>query len=179
MRPSSRVLVAASAALIGALSASVGVASAGPIPSAAVKAMRKVAGPSAFLPTSLPSGYRYAGWKNESPNGVPFPDNPWLVVTFAHGASRLLWTVMVLSPGADEDRCNALSAGHTLISGKAIYWSSLTTYDPLGSGPKGRHVWQCLNSPGGGDRLKLDAFDQGAGVAITILGGMVARSSGT
>ena len=169
------VLFAISAGLAAVISAA-GATAAGPVPSAAAASIRKVAGSSAFLPTSVPGGYRYAAWKNESPNGIPSPDNPWFVVTFAHGSSRLLWTVFTLSPAADEDRCNALSAGHASVGGQSIYWSGLTTYDPLGSGPKGRHVWRCLNSPGGGNRIKLDAFDEGGKVAIPVVSRIVARS---
>src|SRR5438105_941215 len=65
------------------------------IPASASKAMRQAIGPSAYLPSFLPVGYRFAGWKNESPNVAPVPGAPWFVVKFEHGAARLVWTVSV------------------------------------------------------------------------------------
>src|SRR5581483_166527 len=165
--------------VVAALAAVPAASGNGPVPAEPAAAIHKTAGPSAFLPTSLPTGYRYSSWKNESPNQVPFADSPWFTVTYIHGSTRLLWTVIVLSPAADEDRCNLLSAGHATIAGKTIYWSAPTTYDPLGSGPKGRHVWRCLNSPGGGGRIKLDAFDQGPSLATPVASGLVARATNT
>jgi len=116
------------------------------IPAPAAKAMRRAIGASAFLPTFLPAGYQFAGWKNESPNVAPIPGAPWLVVTFKRGTVRLVWTVIV-TPGAGGDqRCSDLSIGHATVAGQLTYWGPLTTYDPLGGGPKGRHVWRCANS---------------------------------
>ena len=147
------------------------------VPSRAAASIRKAAGPSAFLPASLPSGYRYASWKNENPNGTAnAPGAPLFVVKFANGSSQLLWTVYVATNEA-ENRCNALSAGHAAVGGEVVYWSALTTYDRLGTGPKGRHVWRCVNPPGGSSRIELDAFDQGGNQAIPLLSRIVAQAS--
>src|SRR4051812_40638391 len=146
------------------------------IPASASKAMRQAIGASAYLPSFLPVGYRFAGWKNESPNVAPVPGAPWFVVKFEHGAARLVWTVSV-TPGAGGDqRCDALSIGHATVGGQATFWGPLTTYDPLEGGPKGRHVWRCVNSSDG-RRLVLDAFDQGARLPIPVMSRIVVRSS--
>jgi hypothetical protein len=99
------------------------------------------------------------------------------LVMFANGKARLVWTVSASSSAAGEDRCGAHSAGHVQVAGKAVYWSGLTTYDPPAGGPKGRHVWRCLDSSGGSERIRLDAFDQGGSVSVPVLSGLVASSS--
>jgi hypothetical protein len=146
------------------------------IPASASKAMRQAIGPSAYLPSFLPVGYRFAGWKNASPNVTPVPGAPWFVVTFTSGTVRLLWTVTV-TPGAQGDqRCSDLSIGHATVAGQETFWGPLTTYDPLEGGPKGRHVWRCVNSADA-KRLILDAFDQGARLSISVMSRIVVRSS--
>jgi hypothetical protein len=146
------------------------------IPSSVSRAISQAFGPSAYVPTFLPTGYRFAGWKNESPNVAPVPGAPWFVVKFEHGAARLFWTVSV-TPGAGGDqRCSDLSIGHATVGGQATFWGPLTTYAPLEGGPKGRHVWRCVNSSDG-RRLILDAFDQGVRLSIPVMSRIVARSS--
>jgi hypothetical protein len=154
-----------------------GSALAGPVPSGPLAAIRKAAGPRAYLPASLPSGYRYTGWKNENPNSTASaPGAPLFVVRFANGRTRLLWTAS-LAQNAPENPCGALSVGHATIGGEQIYWSGLTTYAPLENGPKGRHVWRCLNPPNSGTMIEVDAFDQGGTLPIPLLSRIVARAN--
>lgn len=180
MSGTSRVVllgVSAAAAALLLLSAAAAV---GPVPASAVAAMRKAAGANAFLPTSVPAGYHYVGWKNNSPNQIPFNDVPWLIVTFDHGGTKLLWTIFTLAGGAasDEDVCKTLSVGHTTVAGATVYWGPMDTYEPLGSGPKGRHLWRCSKSAHAGvGGIKLDVFDQHAALAIPVVAGMIARAS--
>jgi len=146
------------------------------VPSSVSRAMRQVLGPSAYVPTFLPAGYRFAGWKNESPNVAPLPGATWFVVKFAHGSDRLVWSVIVTAGAGGDQRCSDLSIGHANVVGQATFWSALTTYAPLGGGPKGRHVWRCVNSSDG-RRLILDAFDQGARLPIPVMSRVAARSA--
>jgi hypothetical protein len=90
------VLVSISAALATAIAVA-GAAASGPVPTATAGAIRKAAAPNAFLPRSVPSGYRYVGWKNENPNGnAAVSSGMFFVVTFAHGSSKLVWTVSLV-----------------------------------------------------------------------------------
>jgi hypothetical protein len=168
------------ASVIGSLLAPAAVATAGrpsvAIPSSVSRAMRHALGPSAYVPTFLPAGYRFAGWKNESPNVAPFPGATWFVVKFARGPDQLVWSVTVTAGAGGDQSCSALSIGHATVGGQATYWGALTTYDPLGGGPKGRHVWRCVNSSDG-RRLVLDAFDQGARLPIPVMSRIVVRSA--
>jgi len=148
-----------------------------PVPAAATKAIVSAAGTAAYLPRSVPAGYRYLRWKDATAGRPPVPGAAVFVVTFAHGNAPLLWTVTLAAGSADEQVCNVDSVGHSTVVGQAVYWSRLTTYDPLAeSGPKGRHVWRCFNAPGG-QRLIVDLYDQGAHVAIPLLTRIVADSS--
>jgi hypothetical protein len=156
-----------------------GAAASGPVPTATAGAIRKAAAPNAFLPRSVPSGYRYVGWKNENPNGnAAVSSGMFFVVTFAHGSSKLVWTVSLV-PDPVGSPCGGTSVAHATVGGQPVYRSALTTYDPLGSGPKGRHVWRCVNAPGGGDTIRLDAWDQGGTLPIPIVSRLVAQASST
>jgi hypothetical protein len=147
-------------------------------PQTVENSVRKLASQAAYLPTSLPAGYRFLAWKNESPNHIPQVDERWFMVTFDHRGIRLLWTVTVIDAEPGIDACQATSVGHSKLAGKTIYWGPLETYEPLGSGAKGRHVWRCINAPGGGiGAIKLDAFDQHAALPIPETEGVVARAS--
>jgi hypothetical protein len=154
-----------------------GVEASRPVPAAPTKWSQMVAGPNAYLPTSLPAGYRYAGWKNENTNDTELAEQTLFLVTFADGKARLVWTVSTPSPAAGEGRCGAHTAGHAKVAGKTVYWSGLTTYDPPADGPKGRHVWRCVDSPDGRNNVKLDVFDQGGSLSIPVLSRLVALST--
>src|SRR5205823_7016824 len=148
-----------------------------PVPAAAGKAIASAVGTAAYLPHSVPAGYRYLRWKNATAGRSPLPGDTIFIVTFVHGDAPLLWTVTLASGSADEQVCNVDSVGHSTVAGQVVYWGRLTTYDPLAeSGPKGRHVWRCFNASGG-QRLIVDAYDQGADVAIPLLTRIVANSS--
>ena len=152
-------------------------AAAAPVPPSATKAIVSAAGTAAYLPRSVPSGYRYLRWKDATGGRSPLPGAAVFVVTFAHGGAPLLWTVTLASGSADEQVCNVDSIGHSTVAGQVVYWGRLTTYDPLAeSGAKGRHVWRCFNASGG-QRLIVDLYDQGAHVAIPLLTRIVANSS--
>jgi hypothetical protein len=146
------------------------------IPPSASKGVARAAGPSAFLPVSVPAGYGFVRWKNESPNVAPFAGGAWFTMTFARGSARLLWTVWVTAGAGGDQKCSDLSVGHASVGGQAVYWGSVTTYDPLGGGPKGRHVWRCVNSADG-RRLILDAFDEGAHLPIPVTSRIVRNAT--
>jgi hypothetical protein len=164
-------------AIVFVLASAAAAAAATPVPAAAAKAIVSTEGTAAYLPHSVPAGYRYLRWKDATAGRAPVPGAAVFVVTFAHGSAPLLWTVTLAAGSADEQVCNVDSVGHSTVAGQAVYWGRLTTYDPLAeSGPKGRHVWRCFNASGG-QRLIVDLYDQGAHLAVPVLTRIVANSS--
>ena len=116
-----RVLSAAALAVIGALTLGASaVAASAPLPVTAGKAVRAAAGDAAYVPTSLPAGYRFVRWKDATGGRPPLPGQAWFVVTFRHGAVPLLWTVTLASGAADEQVCDVASVGHSTVSGQVV-----------------------------------------------------------
>jgi hypothetical protein len=81
-------------------------------------------------------------------------------------------------PTARPIGCSTTSIGHTTVSGQKVYWGPLDTYETLGSGPKGRHVWRCITAPGAGvGAIQLDAFDERRAIPIARLAATVAHAA--
>jgi hypothetical protein len=96
-------------------------------------------GESAYLPSAVPAGYRYASWKDFSPSGaptsVPSPAPRWYQVVFQDGAATIAWTVSLATEY--QSACNSSVSGHKRMHHGTVAWNTAGL------------VWTCMNDQSG------------------------------
>jgi hypothetical protein len=111
----------------------------GTVPAAVVKAMDTKLQEPAYLPATVPGGYRYVSWKDFSPSGAPIsepsPAPRWYQVVYRGGAGTITWTVGLASEY--QAACNSSIAGHKQTPSGTVDWNSTGL------------VWMCLNDKSG------------------------------
>lgn len=117
------------------------------VPPRMLVTLRAKYGKNLYLPSYVPSGYRYASWSGR------FGDELYRI-TYKRGTAMFSWGVAL-----QTEPCDELMVGSQRVGSVTVYWG----FSPPRS--HNQDAWTCLRSRSG-KRLLVDVFDNGGKLGL-------------